>query len=113
MGCNCKDFRQEIQDGKAVIDELRELFVKRMTVDSDHNDRRRKDYNQAIFHYADQETVDEWNKDCELLGLPKKEYGQTYAVWCTTDMEMVLRCFDDAVKDWRRTFCDVKDCNKK
>ena len=113
MGCNCKDFRQEIQDGKAVIEELRELFIKRMTVDSDHNDRRRKDYNQAIFHYEDDEAVDEWNKTCEEYCLPRKRYGETYAVWSEMDMDMVLRCFDDAVKDWRKTFCDVKNCNKK
>ena len=29
--------------------DLREAFVRRMTVDSPHRDRRRKDYNQAIF----------------------------------------------------------------
>jgi hypothetical protein len=94
MGCNCKDFRQEIQDGKIVIEELRELFINRMTVDSDHNDRRRKDYNQAIF--------------CKFT-----EDGEHEQIFCGTTMEMVLQCFDDAVKDWRRKFCDVKKCNKK
>lgn len=100
MGCNCKDFRQEIQDGKAVIEELRELFVKRMTVDSGHNDHRRKDYNQSIFGW--------WEKD-EIEADPSK----TFQCWSNMDMGMVLQCFDDAVKDWRRTFCDVKNCNKK
>ena len=100
MGCNCKDFRQEIQDGKSVIEELRELFIKRMTVDSDHNDRRRKDYNQAIFQW--------WEED-ETEADPSK----TFQCWLNMNMGMVLQCFDDAVKDWRRTFCDVENCNKK
>lgn len=113
MACNCKHNRREIQEGKKTIAELRELFIKRMTVDSDHNDRRRKDFNQAIFHYEDDDQVDAWNKDCEKYGLSKKEYGQTYAVWCEMDMEMVLQCFDDAVKDWRRTWCDVESCTRK
>lgn len=113
MACNCKHNQQEIADGKKTIEELRELFIKRMTVDSDHNDRRRKDYNQAIFHYEDNESIDEWNASCESFGLPKKEYGRTFAVWCDMDMDMVLQCFDDAVKDWRRTFCDVENCNRK
>ena len=69
MACNCKHNQQEIKDGKAVIEELRKLFIKRMTVDSEHNDRRRKDYNQAIFHYEDDESVDEWNKYCDKYGL--------------------------------------------
>lgn len=30
----------------------------------------------------------------------------TNAVWNEIDMEMVLKCFDDAVKDFKRTFCD-------
>lgn len=61
------------------VSRLRELFVKRMTEDSETQDRRRKDYNQAIFGFRDD--------------------GSTYQVFSDTDMEMVLRCFDDAVKD--------------
>lgn len=94
MGCNCKDNRQEVREGKKVIAELRELFIKRMTVDSDHNDRRRKDFNQAIFFYDDY--ADE-HRQC----------------FCDTSMEMVLQCFDDAVKDWRRSWCDVENCTRK
>lgn len=93
MGCNCKHNKEEIEDGKKTIEELRALFIKRMTIDSEHHDARRKDFNQAIFSYRDN--------------------GSTYAVWCETDMDMVLRCFDDAVKDWRRSFCDVENCNRK
>jgi len=59
--------------------DLRNQFIKRMTQDSPHHDRRRKDYNQAIFGYKDD--------------------GSTYAVFCETDMDMVLQCFDDAVQD--------------
>lgn len=28
-------------------------------------------------------------------------------------MGMVLKCFDDAAKDWRKSFCDVKNCTMK
>ena len=59
---------------------LRELFVQRMTVDSDHHDRRRNDYNRAIFSV--------------------REDGSTFANWNDTDMDMVLKCWDDAVKDY-------------
>ena len=113
MACNCKHMQQEIQEGKTLLAFFRELFIRRMTVDSDHNDRRRKDYNQAIFHYEDDESVDAWNEDCEKYGLSKKEYGRTYQVWSNMDMDMVLRCFDDAVKDWRKAFCDVENCTRK
>lgn len=64
------------------IKKLRELFIKRMTIDSKTNDARRKEFNQAIFHY---------NED-----------GTSYAVWSEMDVDMVLRCFDDAVRDLRR-----------
>ena len=46
-------------------------------------------------------------------GVAPKKYGVTYAVFNSTDMDMVLQCFDDAVKDWRRTFCDVEGCTRK
>ena len=59
---------------------IRELFIRRMTVDSDHHDRRRNDYNQAIF------TV--------------REDGSTFANRTDTDMDMVLRCWDNAVRDY-------------
>lgn len=94
MGCNCKHNQQEIAEGKKNFAELRELFIKRMTVDSNHNDRRRKDFNQAIFFYSDYTNE---HKPC----------------FDYTNMEMVLRCFDDAVKDWRRSWCDVENCTRK
>jgi hypothetical protein len=93
MGCSCKDNRREIEDGKKLLAEFREMFIRRMTVDSEHHDRQKKDFNQAIFSY--------------------REDGSTYAVWSETDMEMVLRCFDDAIKDWRNSFCDVDGCTRR
>ena len=98
MGCNCKHNQETISEVKKNFEELRELFIKRMTIDSDHNDRRRKDFNQAIFGWSD-----EGDK------IPKK----TYQVWSEMDMDMVLRCFDDAVKDWRKSWCDVENCTQK
>lgn len=94
MGCNCKHNQEAISEGKKNFLELRELFIKRMTEDSDHNDRRRKDFNQAIF--------------CKYT-----EDGEHEQVFCGTTMEMVLQCFDDAVKDWRRSWCDVENCTRK
>lgn len=98
MACNCKHFQQEISEGKKTIAELRELFIKRMTVDSPHNDRRRKDYNQAIFLW--------WENDEHL---PEK----TAPCFDSMSMDMVLQCFDDAVKDWRKSWCDVDGCTRK
>lgn len=94
MACNCKHETERIEQGYADIAVLRDLFIKRMTVDSESQDRRRRDYNQAIFFYPEGENF-------------------TLPVWCETDMEMVLECFDNAVKDWRRTFCDVENCRRK
>ena len=62
--------------------ELRELFIKRMTEDSETQDARRKEFNQAIFGFRDN--------------------GTSYCVWDSIDLDMVLQCFDDAVKDWKR-----------
>lgn len=58
------------------IKKLREQFLKRLTIDSESKDRRRKGYNQAIFN---------------------AEKG--YAIWSSTDLEMVMDKFDAAVKD--------------
>lgn len=113
MACSCKHNAEYIEKERESVETLRELFIKRMTVDSETQDRRRKDYNQAIFHYKDKEFVDYWNKDAERLGLPKKDYNATYAVWSEMDMNMVLECFDNAVKDLRRTWCDTENCTRK
>jgi hypothetical protein len=65
-------------DFAAPVSEIRKRFLQRLTVDSEHRDRRRADYNQAIFARA--------------------ERGG-YAIFTGTDLDMVLRCFDDAVRD--------------
>ena len=67
------------------FEELRELFIQRMTVGKGE-DRRKKEYNRAIFFKYDWEGGD-------------GEYHQ-----CFTDitMEMVLDKFDLAVKDMKR-----------
>jgi hypothetical protein len=93
MACSCKHNQQRIEDYKRQLSILRDLFIKRMTIDSEHCDARRKDFNQAIFGYRDD--------------------GSTYACFSGTDMDMVLQCFDNAIKDYRRTFCDAKDCRRK
>lgn len=93
MGCNCKHMSAEIAEAMKNLAEFRELFIKRMTVDSETHDARRREFNQAIFDYRDD--------------------GSTYPVFCETNLGMVLQCFDDAVKDFRRTFCDVEGCRRK
>ena len=93
MSCNCVHEKEEIENGYRHFHELRELFIRRMTEDSETTDRRSKDFNQAIFGYRDD--------------------GSTYQVWSDMDMDMVLKCFDDAIKDWRRTFCDVEGCRRR
>ena len=99
MSCRCQHNKEPIEDGKEVIALLRELFIKRMTVDSEHNDRKRKDYNQAIFSW--------WSDEKD------KTPENTFPCWSNMTMDMVLQCFDDAAKDWRRTWCDVENCRRK
>lgn len=67
-----------------MYDELREAFVKRLTVDSPHHDARRKDFNQAIF-------------DAE----------EGFACFSGTDLSMILEKFDLAVKDFTETGKDA------
>ena len=98
MSCSCQNNKEEINNGKQIFLKLRELFIKRMTEDSKHNDRRRRDFNQAIFGWQDEND---------------KTPEKTYCVWSDIDMDMVLRCFDDAVNDWRRSWCDVENCRRK
>lgn len=112
MACNCKHSRETIERGLSDFAQLRLLFIKRMTVDSKTQDRRRRDYNQAIFIVEADEGIDAWNKDCIKYGLAPKKYGATLPVWADMDMDMVLECFDNAVKDWRKQFCDVEDCKR-
>lgn len=94
MSCNCKHMQAEIKEGYKVIGELRELFIKRMTVPSVTRDRRRNDYNKPIFTNIDGN-------------------GKFRTLYVRMDMDMVLQCFDDAVKDWRKTFCDNDKCRER
>lgn len=57
-------------------DKLREEFLKLLTVDSETDDRRRKEYNQAIF-----------------------DPDRGYAIWTLMDLEMVMSRFDKAVRN--------------
>ena len=57
---------------------LRDLFIKYLTEDSETTDRRRKDFNQAIF-----------DKD------------EGWAVFNGTDLDMVLDKFDMAWRKWK------------
>ena len=59
-----------------MYEELKKAFIKRLTVDSDHHDRRRKDFNQAIF-----------------------DADEGFACFCGTNFDMVLEKFDAAVRD--------------
>ena len=99
MSCNCNHHREDIAEGRHTIAELRKVFIKRMTVDSEHSDARRSDFNQAIFFQVDDDA-------------DPNDYSTYQEVFCKTDMGMVLRCFDDAVKDWRKSFCDVDNCRR-
>ena len=60
------------------INNVRNEFFRLLTQDSPHSDRRKKDYNQAIF------SVDGW------------------AVFTSTNLEMVMNKFDKAVDNLER-----------
>ena len=61
---------------RAIEQQMREAFVRRLTEDSETDDRRRRDYNQAIFN---------------------AEYG--WAIFSDTDLDMVMDAFDRAMSD--------------
>jgi len=56
---------------------LRELFIKYLTQDSVTQDARRREFNQAIF-----------------------DATAGWAVFCRTDLNMVLEKFDKAIKEF-------------
>jgi hypothetical protein len=60
------------------MDALRREFLRLLTTDSETKDRRRRDYNQAIFN---------------------AEKG--WAIWTSTDLDMVMDKFDAAVRSVR------------
>lgn len=61
------------------MSELRDEFLRLLTTDSETKDRRRKDYNQAIF-----------NAD------------KGWAIWSSTDLDMVMEKFDTAARNVAR-----------
>lgn len=93
MSCSCVHNRESIETESRTINEFRELFIKRMTVDSITRDRRRRDYNQAVFGF--------------------RRDGRTYMCFNEIDLDMILQCFDNAAKDLRREWCDVESCRRK
>lgn len=62
--------------GSVDVDALRKEFVRLLTTDSETHDRRRRDFNQAIF------TADEG-----------------WAIWSSTDLNMVMDKFEDAARN--------------
>ena len=66
---------------------LRELFIKYLTQDSATKDARRREYNQALF-----------------------DAKEGWAVFCGTDLNMILEKFDKAVKvSYEGGLGDVED----
>ena len=63
------------------MDELRQEFLRLLTEDSETSDRRRREFNQAVF-------------------APEEEGGR--AIWTGTDLEMVMSKFDRAVKNLKK-----------
>ena len=67
---------------------LRLLFWERLTKDSTHNDRRRKDYNQALFGHWDDESPED-----------EKSWFQYFRQMTP---QMIMEKYDEAVSDWKR-----------
>ena len=93
MGCSCKDSQAEIEQFYNMIGKFREMFIHRMTIDSETTDRRRADYNQAIFFEDDD--------------------GEYKQVFNETNLDMIMDCFANAVMDYRKSFCDTKNCRMR
>jgi hypothetical protein len=67
------------------MDKFRELFLKRLTIDSETQDKRRKEFNQAIF-----------DKD------------EGWACFNGTDLEMIMDKFDLAIEDLKKVKLEQK-----
>ena len=61
------------------IEQFRELFLKRLTIDSETQDKRRKEFNQAIF-----------------------DKYEGWACFNGTDLEMIMDKFDLAIEDLKK-----------
>ncbi len=62
-----------MSEQQGAAERLRAEFLRLLTQDSDTKDRRRRDFNQAIFNAE-----------------------QGWAVWSSTDLDMVMERFDKA-----------------
>jgi len=69
---------------REIVKELRRLFIKYLTQDSETNDARRKEFNQAIF-------ID-----------PEDNPFGGHQVFSNTDLDMVMEKFDKAVKEMEK-----------
>ena len=97
-----KDWEREaeIDSIKEELAVIRKLFITRMTEDSEFEDKRRNDNNKAIFRYVHDET-DDLAEYADLNPWAKKRTEAETKPVGELNMEMVLECFDNAVKDWR------------
>ena len=80
LDCRPEDLTRNQVRKKVMYEDLRSAFIKRLTVDSLHQDARRKDFNQAIF-----------------------DADEGFACFNGTDLDMVLEKFDAAVRDLTTT----------
>ena len=70
----------DVKEGEIMdIEQFRELFLKRLTIDSESQDKRRKEFNQAIF-----------DKD------------EGWACFNGIDLEMIMDKFDLAIEDLKK-----------
>ena len=73
------------------MQKLREIFIRYLTVDSETQDARRKDFNQAIF--IDPSDAVFGGRQC----------------FSGTDLDMVMAKFDKAVKEYQRIYGKVEE----
>lgn len=90
MSCNCKHNKDEIAHENDILKDFRDYFIRRMTIDNG-SDMRKRDFNQAIFDWRDGDTQCPEN---------------TFACYSNMDMGMVLVCYDNAMRDFRKRYCD-------
>jgi len=70
------------------MDKLRKLFIKYLTQDSQTQDARHKEFNQAIF----------FDPSDKMFG--------GHQIFNETDLDMILEKFDKAVKEYK-TYCNT------
>ena len=88
MSCGCKHNIEEIKREQDFLDTFRKLFINRLTIDKSLEDRRKKNFNQALF-----------DKD------------ECWACWSEIDLDMIMEEFELAVQDALYLHCDDFDIN--